>query len=357
MAQELYLSQYRPESKLKLNKENLQKSKFPVIEAHGHFGAFYSSIYARENKGKVPDITLVVEQMKKQGIERAVNLDGFWDGFLGLRLEDVFAATKSYADFFINFVSVNTMEIDQPDFAGRVQNHLYRAHELGAKGIKLFKHLSIMQPVSPGVFRPGRNVLIDDPRLVVIWQTAAELDMPVLAHIGDPEAFFDPVDEKNERYLELKAHPDWSYYDSDNWSFYELMRAQENLLAQNPKTTFIIPHVGSNAENLGFVASCLDRFDNMFIDLAARIDELGRQPYTARKFLLKYADRVLFGTDVYPETSSWCYRPYFNVLETADEYISGGNWPMYGLYLPDEVLKLIYKDNFLRLMEKKDDAV
>lgn len=351
MKRDIYLHEYKPVCKLNLPKKDLSRPKYPAIDAHGHFGALYSPIYSAGSDWRPPDAGFAVDQLKKQGICRVVNLDGFWDGFFGMDLNDVFSSTRGFGDFFINFVSVNTMEIDRPDFEKRVRAHLFRSHELGAKGIKLFKHLSLMLPVSPGVFRPGRNILIDDQRLAVIWQTAAELKMPVLAHIGDPEAFFDPVDEKNERYLELKAHPDWSYYGHGTWSFAELMQAQVNLLAGNPQTTFIIPHVGSNAENLHFVASCLDRFDNMYIDLAARIDELGRQPYSARKFMLKYAERIIFGTDVYPETIGWCYRPYFNVLETSDEYIAGGSWPMYGLDLPDEVLRKIYRDNFLKILE------
>ena len=197
---------------------------------------------------------------------------------------------------------------------------------------------------------PGRNIRIDDKRLAVIWDTARELKMPVLAHIADPEAFFDPVDQYNERYLELKAHPEWSYYNTGTYTFEELMEAQQNLLANNPDTTFIIAHVGSNSENLKFVGECLDKYPNMYIDIAARINELGRQPYSSRKFYIRYQDRILFGTDVYTHNLGYQYEPYFRFLETWDEYITGGMWPTYGIGLEDSILKKIYHDNAVKLI-------
>lgn len=349
----IYLYQYCPNYKLKTKYSRISTPKYPVIDFHGHFADFYCGLYSEGKPWVKPDIDSIdsiVNTFRQKGVAHIVNLDGFWDDFFGLTQEEIFKAFERHQDFFTIFVSVNTGLVDEPNFEQYVEGHLKKAYHLGAKGIKLFKHVSLMIEKLPGVYIPGRNIRIDDKRLDVIWQTAKELKMPVLAHIGDPEAFFDPVDRYNERYLELIRHPDWSYYGTGTYSFKELMDAQQNLLADNPEVIFIIAHVGSNAENLEFVASCLDKYPNMYIDIAARINELGRQPYTSREFFIKYQDRILFGTDVYTENLAWQYEPYFRFLETKDEYISGGMWPIYGIGLEDSVLKKIYYENAEKLL-------
>ena len=347
---DVLLKDYRPSSKLKVAHHPVTAPRFPVIDAHGHFADLYMPLYAGGQTWVPTDVDALVAGLRRQGIRRIVNLDGFWDGFLGHAVERTFSATREYADFFIHFVSVNTTEIERPDFAERVERHLEQAQSLGARGIKLFKHVSLMVEDGPGVYRPGRGVRIDDPRLSVIWRTSARLKMPVLVHIADPEAFFDPVDATNERYLELLQHPDWSYHGAGTYPFAELMQAQQNVLRDNPETTFIIAHVGSNAENLGFVASCLERYPNLVVDIAARIDELGRQYHTTLNFFQRFADRILFGTDVHSRTVDWCYTPYFTFLETDDDAIPGSHWPMTGLKLDDEILEKIYWKNAARVL-------
>jgi len=346
----VYLHEYCPKHKLKTESHRVTRSRYPAIDFHGHFADFYCSLYADSGRWVKPDIDRIVDTFRQHGIIRVVNLDGFWDGFFGLTQEEIFAAFERHRDFFITFVSVNTNLVNEPNFEKHVRKHLKKARDLGAKGIKLFKHVSLMIEKEPGVYVPGRNIRIDDKRLAVIWDTARELKMPVLAHIADPEAFFDPVDQYNERYLELKAHPEWSYYNTGTYTFEELMEAQQNLLANNPDTTFIIAHVGSNSENLKFVGECLDKYPNMYIDIAARINELGRQPYSSRKFFIRYQDRILFGTDVYTHNLGYQYEPYFRFLETWDEYITGGMWPTYGIGLEDSILKKIYHDNAVELI-------
>ena len=178
--------------------------------------------------------------------------------------------------------------------------------------------------------------------------------MPVLAHIADPVAFFKPVNGRNERYEELLHHPDWSYAKEGLYTFEELMEMQENLLLENPNTTFILPHGGSYPENLGFVSHCLDQFPNLYIDIAERISELGRQPYTCRKFFHRYQDRILFGTDAYPSQMQRRYPPYFRFLETWDEYFDYSSyntrWKIYGIGLEDEILEKIYYKNAERVL-------
>lgn len=350
MSRPLYLSEYKPVSKLQVEQKPVARTTYPVIDVHGHFASFYLPLYAPDPARWQPvAVDETVKRLQQQGIRRVINLDGFWDGFLGLDLETVFAATSEHEDFFLNFVSIDVTKVLEKNFASMVRQHLDKARQLGARGIKLFKHVSLMVEKSPFVYQPGRGIRIDDPRLAVIWQTAAEFGWPVLIHIADPECFFDPVDQTNERYLELLAHPDWSYAGSGTYTFAELMQAQEKLLQDNPKTTFIIAHVGSNAENLAYVSSLLHRYKNFYVDLAARIDELGRQYHTARRFFFEHADRILFGTDVNCETAAWLYQPYFTFLETDQDAISGGHWPMTGLALPEQILDKIYWQNAARI--------
>ncbi len=345
----LLLRDYHPRSQLKVQERHLHRPKFPAIDFHAHFADFYCPLYAGNGLWAPPDIPLVVETLREQGIRRIVNLDGFWDGFFGLSQEKILDIFQRWGDFFTTFVSINTDLAREPGFEKYVRNHLCRARELGARGVKLFKHVSIMRQQPDGTYAPGRNLLIDDERLGVIWATAAELKFPVLAHIADPTAFFEPVDERNERYLELRAHPDWSFHEK-TYTFGELMEAQCNLLARNPDTTFVIPHVGSHAEDLAFVSDCLRRYPNLYVDIAARIDELGRQPYTARAFFLDHPDRILFGTDAFTETVGWLYKSYFRFLETYDEYFPCGNFHAYGIGLPDDVLEKVYCKNALRVL-------
>lgn len=350
----LYLYEYNPKSELVTFEHLLEKPKFPAIDAHGHYGGIYSDIYLNSYHNKRIDVHKAVAELKQHGIKMMVNLDGFWDGYMGVSLEQVLESLKGYEDFFINFVTINTAEVESPDFEEMVYKHLFKAKRLGFIGIKLFKHLSLMVEDGPYNYVPGRNIRIDDSRLSIIWRTAASLNMPILAHIADPVAFFKPVDANNERYEELIGQPDWSYAKPGLYTFEELMESQENLLAHNPDTTFIIAHGGSYSENLGFVSKCLDRYPNMYIDIAERISELGRQPYTARKFFHNYQDRILFGTDAYPGQMHKRYPPYFRFLETWDEYFDyssyNGRWKIYGIGLEDEVLEKIYYTNAMKVL-------
>jgi len=352
----LYLHEYHPKPELVVESHQVLTPKFPAIDVHGHFGALYSDLWLEEMNQKRPNPDDVVAMFKRCGIKRIVNLDGFWDGFMGITREKVLETLKPYGDFFINFVSVNTNAVNEPDFEKSVREHLVSSKAMGFKGIKLFKHVSIMVLDREGKFVPGRNIRIDDPRLKVIWDTAAELSMPVLIHIADPVAFFRPVDGHNERYEELLHHPEWQFGKPGLYTFEELMEMQENLLSSNPNTTFIVAHAGSYPENLGFVGKCLDKYPNMYIDIAERINELGRQPYTCRKFFYKYQDRILFGSDAFHWSMDWRYPVYYRFLETWDEYFfQYSRWGLYGIGLEDDILKKIYYKNAEKVLMLEGD--
>jgi predicted TIM-barrel fold metal-dependent hydrolase len=215
------------------------------------------------------------------------------------------------------------------------------------------------------VYLEGFKRQVDDSRLRPIWDAAAKYGLFILFHIADPVSFFTPVDKYNEFYESLCENPDWSFYDrggEGRYSFDGLMGQQDALLTQNPDTTFIIPHVGSCAEDLAWVGAQLDRHPNMYIDTAARNNLLGRQPYTAKEFFLKYQDRILFGSDYWFDGGVTEVQPFYadhyRFFETNDEYFKAyrgwgwgqGRWYVYGLGLPDAVLKKFYAQNALRLM-------
>jgi predicted TIM-barrel fold metal-dependent hydrolase len=173
-------------------------------------------------------------------------------------------------------------------------------------------------------------------------------------HTADPFAFFEPIDRFNERYEELAAHPDWAFKGA-KYSKYELMEQRNRVFARHPDTQFVGAHIGECAEDLAFVTQMLERYPNVSVDIAARIGELGRQPYTARDFFLKFADRIIFGSDLLPDVDM--YRLYYRFLETADEYFEypthasrQGRWNVCGIYLPDDVLRKVYRENALRLL-------
>ncbi|MBY0374136.1 MAG: amidohydrolase, partial [Bryobacteraceae bacterium] len=211
----------------------------------------------------------------------------------------------------------------------------------------------------------GKLIAVDDPRFDPMWEACGALKIPVAIHVSDPVAFFTPTDKYNERYEELANHPDWSFH-GDFPSNDALLAARDRVFARHPKTQFVALHAGNYAENLGHVAERFDRMKNMHMDIAARIGELGRQPRASRRFFDKYQDRILFGTDAVPngkETPQQIYgdelyRIYFRFLETEDEYFDyapapvppQGRWRIYGIGLPDGILKKVYQDNAKRLL-------
>ncbi|MDF2686592.1 MAG: amidohydrolase [Clostridia bacterium] len=339
-ANQIYLSDYIPKSELIVEEHITETPKFPVIDIHGHYGGVM--------KADSPDSAIenTVNFMKRYGIKKAGNLDGH----NGAIQEQVVKKCKPYEDFFITFASIDVKRVDDEDFDSYVKETLQKSKANGIKGIKCWKSFGLVHKDKNGKYlRP------DDPRYNVLWETAAELDLPILIHIADPIAFFKPADRFNERIEELTQYPDWAFTEPDMYKFEELLLMQERIIERNPKTTFIIAHFGSYSENLAYVAESLDRFPNMYVDTAARISELGRQPYTSRKFFLKYQDRILFGTDAGP---MWAIYPsYYRFLETWDEYFDysdaekpgQGRWKIYGIGLEDDILQKVYYKNAERL--------
>jgi predicted TIM-barrel fold metal-dependent hydrolase len=244
-----------------------------------------------------------------------------------------------------------TWACQREDFARHTAQQLHEAKQLGACGVKIFKEFGL------GYRNPdGSLVKIDDPRWDPIWQACGKLGLPVLIHTGDPAAFFLPIDETNERWEELHRRPEWSFPADRYPPREELLAARNRVIERHPNTTFIGAHVANNSEDLATVAEWLTKYPNLHVDFASRIGELGRQPYTARRFFMEYSDRILFSTDgPWPEER---IRLYWRFLETWDEYFPysekdfppQGFWNIYGLGLPDDVLQKVYYQNALRLI-------
>jgi predicted TIM-barrel fold metal-dependent hydrolase len=330
----LPLSQFQPISTLVTPAHLPQRPRFPAIDYHNHLDAL--------------DPREVLEVMDECDVERVVNIT-MQTGKAALEMIDKFQRADPKRFSTIAWMDWDGVERD--DFVSLTLNRLERQVERGAVGLKFWKDfgLSVRD-------RSGALLRIDDDWLAPIFEKAAELGIPVMFHTADPAAFFLPIDPTNERYEELAAHPEWSFHGSQ-FSKRELLAQRNRVFARHPGTTFVAAHVAESAEDLAQVASLLETYSNVYIDISARTPELGRQPYTARRFFLHFADRILFGTDLLPEVQM--YRLYFRFLETADEYFEypshasrQGRWNIYGVDLPDDVLVKVYRTNALRLLPR-----
>ena len=338
------LSNYKPRSKLVVPTHPVLKPRFPVVDAHNHLDGFMPHI------AKMP-VSEILAIMDESGTRVYVDLDGGWgEDILNRHLDRYKAAAP---DRFMIFGGVDWSQwpVQGNGFAEWAAGRLREQAARGAQGLKIWK------PFGLHVRDPqGQLARINDRRLDSIWETAAELHLPVMIHVADPVAFFDPVDEHNERWEELQANPDWAFTSPPFPPFFSILEDLAHLIEDHPLTTFISAHVGCYAENLGWVGALLDRCPNFNIDISARIAELGRQPYTARRFFLNHAERILFGTDMGPDVEG--SRIMYRFLETEDEYFrygdsevpGQGRWNIYGINLPEDVLKKVYHANALRVL-------
>jgi len=331
---DLPLSDFKPRSSLKTPSHVVQRPRFPVIDYHNHLDS--------QNAGDLLRI------MDACGIEFLVNIT-MQTGADGLAQMD--RLRQAAPERFSTIGWMDWTGVERSDFASLTCDRLESMLEHGACGIKFWKDLGLSVRDSSGAL-----LRIDDERLAPIFSKAAELTMTVMFHTADPDAFFEPIDPQNERFEELAAHPDWSFCGS-TFSKRDLLEQRNRVIARHPETIFVGAHLAESGEDLDYLASILETHPNLQIDISARTPELGRQPYRAREFFLKYADRILFGTDLLPEIEM--YRLYYRFLETSDEYFEypshasrQGRWNIYGLFLPDDVLRKVYRENALKLLPK-----
>lgn len=334
----MLLSEYRPFSELIVKETEYNKPCHPVIDFHTHFGP----VYRGQRYEKTYTAKNIISILKSYGVEKVIDLEIFPE-----EVEHVCRIWEGQEEFCTIFAPINFDYINEPNFETYVHKTIQRYKKLGIKGLKVWKNLGLEYKD-----KNGKLLRADDKRLQVIWQEAEENHFPVVVHLADPPAFFKPIDNNNERVEELIEHPEWCFYGKGLPSFEELLEQQDKLIGNNPNTTFVVAHCGSHAENLNFVSEQLNKHPNMYIDISARISELGRQPYTAKKFFTKHQDRILFGTDYYP-TKDLLYPIYYRFLESMDEYFNydyniipaKGRWKIYGIGLEPDILRKIYHDN------------
>jgi predicted TIM-barrel fold metal-dependent hydrolase len=344
----MLLEHFRPQSKLVTKTTQVIKPKYPVIDAHNHLGDPFGGGWNKKPFNQLLDI------LDEAKVICYVDLDGGWGEEILQNHLDYFKAkapTRFQVFGGVDWGQWEKLGHQFPEWAAR---RIFVQKEAGAQGIKIWKPFGL-QVKDP----QGHLVKVDDIRLSPIWDAAGELDLPVLIHVADPVAFFDPIDETNERWEELGNHPDWAFTSPPYPPFISVLEGLKNLVLRHPQTTFIGAHVGCYAENLGWVGALLDQAPNFYVDISGRIGELGRQPYTSRDFFLQYADRILFGLDEGPDLDG--YRIAYRFLETRDEYFNyntsevpgQGRWYAYGIFLPEDVLEKVYWKNAMKILKFK----
>lgn len=316
--------------------------KHPKIDAHVHLGGRYRS----EQYWKKYNLSDVISKLRDLGMVHIIDLELFTKRHWDFALE----RTAPFRDFISLCAPLDFDYINDEKFESIVYDEMHYYHDNGACGFKVWKNLGLSVKKDDGTLYS-----LNDTKLKFIWKEAAALRMPIIIHVGDPPAFWEPVNIKNERYFELKSNPKWSYYNS-NIKYDDLLKQLELLLQENPETRFIVAHMCSAPHDLIYVSNMLNAFDNLYVDMAAVLSELGRQPRHFKKFAYTYSDRILFGTD-YFAGDMFPHVPYFRFMETSDEYFpytpdgtyTQGQWNIYGCELKENVLRKIYYENAKRI--------
>lgn len=360
---QMTLGEFEPKSMLVVPENPVQRAKFPVIDMHTHV----SGIFRREPEPEdrlqgspAERFQQVADWMDEINLQTLLNLTGGTGEQLQRTLDEM---VNKYGDHFLTCTVPTYDRIGEPDFPSWQAEELARAKEAGARGLKISKTLGVYLRENG---EEGPLVKIDDPRFDPMWEAAGKLDMPVCIHTADPDAFFTPIDRFNERWEELGNHPNWSFYGGDYPPKAELLGARNRVIEKHSGTTFVCLHVANHPEDLDDVSGWLDKYPNMHCEIGARLGELGRQPRRSRKFFEEYQDRIMFGTDASPNGTSVpqqdltpeMFQCYFRFLETLDEYFDyspaktppQGRWKIYGIGLPDDILKKVYHNNAAKVL-------
>jgi predicted TIM-barrel fold metal-dependent hydrolase len=325
-------AEYDPRSMLVVPEHPVERARYPFVDVHTHPNGLMTP----------EEVDATVRAMDALNMAVMVNLSGR----SGERLKQIIANLKGrYPDRFVVFANPSYSGIHEPDWPERTARQLEEDVAAGAQGLKIFKNLGMYVRDSAGT-----RVPVNDPRLDPLWAKAGELGIPVLIHTADPGAFWLPYDKHNERWLELTERPNRRRPLEPSWE--QLIAEQFDVFRKHPGTTFIAAHLAWLGSDLARLGELLDELPNVYTEIGAVIYDPGRQPRFAREFFIRYQDRSLFGKDVWEPSE---YPVYFRVLETADEYFDyyrkrHAFWKLYGLDLPDEVLRKLYYENALRIL-------
>ncbi|MBM3739021.1 MAG: amidohydrolase [Acidobacteria bacterium] len=330
----LTFDEYRPKSTLVVPQNPKTRAKFPFVDVHGHPRGMSSN----------ERIDQLTKEMDALNMRLMVNLDGRQ----GDALKSTVARLRAKApDRFVVFANLDFANIDDPQWSAKAAAQLEQDVKNGASGLKIYKNLGMDLKDTK-----GQRIKVDDPRFDPVWAMAGRMKIPVLIHTAEPAPFFQPYDKNNERYLELTEIPSRRRPPDRYPSWETIIGEQHRVFRKHSKTNFINAHLGWYGNNLGELGRLMDEMPNMYTEIGAVLAELGRQPRFARKWFIRYQDRVMFGKDTYAPTE---YHAYFRVLETGDEYFDyyrrrHAFWQMYGMDLPDEVLKKLYYKNAARII-------
>ncbi|GGG39089.1 hypothetical protein GCM10011344_44950 [Dokdonia pacifica] len=339
-AQDLTFEEYNPTSTLVVPGNIVNQAKFPFIDVHGH-----------QYRMPTQDLAPVIAAMDTLNMGIMVNLSGRSGENLKKSVQNI---ADHYPNRFVVFANIDFSEVGSTGWTEKTVAQLEKDVQNGARGLKIYKSLGLRYNDTQ-----GNRVTVDDSRLDPIWAKCGELGIPVLIHTADPKPFWDEFDADNERWLELKTRPRRKRGEDNPAPWETLIAEQHRMFKKHPNTTFINAHMGWYANNLPKLSQLLDEMPNMNVGIGAIIAELGRQPRQAKAFFIKYQDRILFGKDSWkPEE----FPTYFRVLESDDEYFPYHKkyhafWAMYGLDLPDDVLKKVYYKNALRIVPGLDKTL
>ena len=331
------IEEYSPKSTLIVPETSIKRAKFPFIDVHNH-----------QFDMPLKDLSKLTAEMDSLNMAFMINLSGFRGLYLQQSLKNV---KENAPTRFGLFVNIDFETIDEADFASEQVALIDQAVQDGVMGLKVYKSLGLTDRD-----KNGTRIAVNDPRLDPIWKACGDNNIPVLIHSGEPASFWHPKDKFNERWLELRQKPNRYRDPETNPSFEEVLAEQHDIFRKHPNTTFINAHLGWMGNDLDRLGAHLDTYPNVVTEIGAVLAELGRQPKRARQFFIDYQDRILFGKDSYRVSE---YYTYFRVLETDDEYFDyyrkrHAHWKMYGLALPDSILKKLYYKNALRLFPKID---
>jgi predicted TIM-barrel fold metal-dependent hydrolase len=346
-AQEMSFEEYNPTSTLVVPENPIKRAKFPFIDVHSHQWNVAEETVRRLVR-EMDELNMgVMVNLSGRGSSRSTNdIDGQEYMYSMIRRFNGVAPGR-----FIVFTNLSFREFGTSGWTAKAIVDLEKDVANGANGLKIFKSLGLsVRDVQ------GNRVPVDHPDLDPVWKKAGELGIPVLIHAADPAAFWEPMDANNERWLELKLNPNRKRGADNPVPFEQIISEQHNVFRKHPGTTFINAHMGWMANNLDLASKHLDTYPNVNFGIGAIIAEFGRQPRRARKFFVDYQDRILFAKDAYNKEE---FYTYFRVLETEDEYFPyykkyHAFWSMYGLGLPDDVLKKVYYKNAIRIIPNID---
>ena len=330
------IREYKPRSTLVVPEHKVPRARFPVIDVHGHPPQLTS-----------PDVVnRVGAAMDPLNVQVMVNASGVSGDRLRTALESV--RGSSYRDRFVMFTTLNLRDV-APGSGRRIADQLEADITAGAVGVgEISKSFGLTIRKAD-----GSRLKLDDPELDPVWETAARLKIPMFIHVADPSEFFQPLDYNNERWLELALYPDRRYQDRTRFpSFEELMEERDRLFRKHPNVIWVLAHLGWHANDLARLGRMFDAMPNLYSEVGAVLYDLGRQPRFAHDFFVKYQDRLLFGKDSFQPDE---YPYYWRVFETRDEYFDyyrdyHAFWKLYGMDLPDDVLRKVYYQDALKII-------